>query len=85
MQSTKTLKRHARLVDDMAQAQGVDLEEQILRGKLTVTELEDAVLRCTGCSNPDTCEHWLAAQSGEATQGPDYCRNGQMFQDLKWG
>ena len=82
MQSPSTLKKHAALVDHMATAQGVDLEEQIMRGRMTVTELEDAVLRCTACTNPDDCQHWLANPTNEGAAAPDYCRNAEMFSDL---
>lgn len=83
MQSETVLKRHARLVDDMATARGLDLEEQMMRGKLSMSGLEDAVLRCTGCTNPDACEHWLATQTGTAEASPDYCRNAHVFDELK--
>ncbi|KUF10213.1 DUF6455 family protein [Pseudoponticoccus marisrubri] len=85
MQSKATLKRHAALVDRMSQAQGLDLEEQMLRGRLTVSDLEDAVLRCTGCSCPDACESWLAEQSGPAQGTPGYCRNQDLFDTLSRG
>lgn len=83
MQSRTTLKRHAHLVDEMANAQGLDLEEQILRGNLAVSDLEDAVLRCTGCTKPCDCEDWLASRSLPADSPPDYCRNSELFADLK--
>ncbi|SMX46946.1 DUF6455 family protein [Maliponia aquimaris] len=84
MQSDSTLKRHARLVDEMAKARGVDLEEAIFRGKVTMFDLEDSVLRCTGCSDPAGCEHWLAAQQGaQAEETPGYCRNASLFRMLK--
>ena len=85
MQSQATLKRHAALVDHMAQARGIDLEEEILRGKMTFTDLEDAVLRCTGCTRPDACEHWLAAQTGPVTESPAFCRNDDLFGTLGKG
>lgn len=83
MQSRSTLKRHAALVDRMATAQGIDLEEQVLRGNLSIGELEDAVLRCTGCTDPGACDHWLAAQESPADAAPDYCRNAHVFRELK--
>ncbi|WGW05119.1 DUF6455 family protein [Tropicibacter oceani] len=83
MQSRETLKRHAGLVDRMAQAQGLDIEEQMLRGNLSMTELEDAVLRCTGCDQPCTCESWLASRSAPVDVPPEYCRNTEMFADLR--
>lgn len=86
MLSDSTLKRHAGLVDEMAKARGVDLEEAIFRGKLTISELEDSVLRCTGCSNPDGCEGWLAAQGDTpAEETPGYCRNAFVFRELDLG
>ncbi|MFZ7091798.1 DUF6455 family protein [Primorskyibacter sp. 2E233] len=83
MQSRETLKRHAGLVDQMANAQELDLEEQILRGNLSISELDDAVLRCTGCTQPCTCETWLATRSAPVDAPPEYCRNAELFQDLK--
>ena len=83
MQSRDTLKRHAHLVDEMATAQGLDLEEQILRGNLSIPELDDAVLRCTGCSQPCACEAWLAGREAPVVAPPAYCRNTRMFDMLR--
>ncbi|MBW4981049.1 hypothetical protein KZZ07_00715 [Mameliella sp. CS4] len=85
MQSRETLRRHAALVDDMAQARGIDLEEQIMRGKLTVSELEDAVLRCTACTSPETCAHWLGNREDTAAETPAFCRNSGLFSSLDAG
>ncbi|SPF81166.1 DUF6455 family protein [Pseudoprimorskyibacter insulae] len=83
MTSTKTLRRHAALVDSMANTLGIDLQEQALRGNLPISEIEDAVLRCTGCTQPDACEHWLATRSGVEPETPSYCRNSDLFEDLR--
>lgn len=88
MQSESTLKRHAHLVDRMATATGVDLEEEMLRGNLSIPDLDDAVLRCTGCTCPNACTTWLAQHSGPFAEGqpatpPAYCRNADLFADLK--
>lgn len=85
MQSTETLRRHATLVDRMSQTVGVDLEEMILRGQLEVDGLGDAVLRCTGCTAPGTCEKWLNAQKAQVEAAPGFCRNGDLFDLLKSG
>ncbi|MCA0995206.1 DUF6455 family protein [Alloyangia pacifica] len=82
MPGARDFKRHAALVDHMASAVGVDLEEQMMRGKLSFSALEDAVFACTGCTHPDTCEHWIAAQKGRAEATPSYCRNADLFQQL---
>ena len=85
MQSRTTLKRHARLVDTMAEAQGIDLEEAILRGKMSISDLDDAVLRCTGCSDPGRCERFLGAVDRMIESVPDFCRNDELFSELKHG
>jgi hypothetical protein len=78
MQSTSTLKRHAELVDQMANSLGVDLEQKIMEGQMTFDALGDAVLACTGCVNPEACSHWLV-ENKQAEATPDYCRNADMF------
>ena len=84
MQSTSTLKRHAQLVDRMANSLGVDLEQKIMEGQMTFDTLGDVVLACTGCVNPETCEKWLQ-QNKTATATPDFCRNTDVFSLLMAG
>lgn len=85
MRHTSTLRRHAGLLDDMANAQGIDLEEAALSGILTIPNIEDAVFRCTSCTRADDCSVWLKAQGELAPMAPNYCRNTAMFKDLKRG
>ena len=85
MASNATNKRHADLVDRMASALGIDLEEKIMQGQLQIDTLGDAVLRCTGCADPEACERWLAEQEGVAAKGPEMCRNSDLFELLKQG
>lgn len=86
MQDRDTLKRHAALVDRMATALGVDLEEAALAGGVSVDEISDAVLRCTGCADPGHCEAWLGARAGaEAAATPGYCRNRDLMARLRPG
>ncbi|MCB1335185.1 MAG: hypothetical protein KDK26_16435 [Roseivivax sp.] len=83
MQSRETLRRHAALVDRMAQTLGIDLEEAAFRGKLSIPDVEDAVLRCTACTQPGACEHWLAARDGATAETtPEYCRNTELFDTI---
>ncbi len=82
MQSASKLKTHAALVDHMAEVQGLDLEEQMLRGNLSFTELEDAVLRCTGCTQSAACSHWLDRAPEVGSHPPEYCRNVDLFDFL---
>lgn len=80
-----TLRRHADLVDRMATALGLDLEEIMMAGQLQIDTLGDAVLSCTGCANADGCEHWLRMQVATAAEAPDMCRNRDLFSLLKAG
>lgn len=87
MPSQNTLRRHAALVDRMASARGVDLEEAMMRGQMAVDALPDMVLRCTGCANPEGCEGFLAEREAlgadhPAPDTPYYCRNAGVFDDL---
>ncbi|TDK41242.1 DUF6455 family protein [Antarcticimicrobium luteum] len=82
MQDRETLKHHAALLDRMAGALGIDLEEAALSGRLTVDEISDAVLRCTGCAGPAHCTSWLAMRVG-ARAAPGYCRNRDLMARLR--
>ncbi|MFN3209428.1 MAG: DUF6455 family protein [Roseovarius sp.] len=85
MPRTRTMRQHTELVDMMARTLGIDLEEEVYSGQLDPEALCDAVLRCTGCSNPDGCEAWMAAQGTVADAAPAMCRNGEVFATLKAG
>jgi len=85
MPGKATLKTHADLVDRMAGTVGVDLEEAMMEGRMTFDQLGDAVLSCTGCSQPETCRKWLAEQQEVVDAAPDYCRNRDMFRRLNAG
>ncbi len=85
MTNQKTLRRHADLVDRMATTLGLDLQELAMAGQIRFDTISDAVLRCTGCSNAEGCEHWLSMQNGVAPETPDMCRNADLFQMLKDG
>ena len=76
------LKLHANLVDNMASARGIDLEEVALRGDLSPSDISDLVLRCSGCTQTSTCQKWLSEQVGTVSAAPHYCRNGHSFDDL---
>ena len=81
-----TLKKHAHLFDEMAQTLGVDLEAALIEGRagFDTDTLGEAVLRCTGCSDPGHCAGWLArpeAQGAEAA--PGYCSNGALLDALR--
>ncbi len=85
MPDTITIKKHARLVDRMANALGLDLEQEVLEGRLDSDLIPDMVLGCTGCTDPERCESWLASQSETAQHPREGCKNRQVFEILKSG
>lgn len=82
MTTNPTLKRHAALLDDMATAVGVDLEQAALSAQLRLDQVADAVLACTGCSAPEHCAGWVA-QPAPVTAPPGYCRNRALLMALQ--
>jgi len=85
MTARLTLKTHATLVDRMANTLGLDLEEVMMEGRMTFDQLGDAVLSCTGCTQPEACGRWLDAQTETVHDTPGYCRNSDLFDRLKAG
>ncbi|MCK0150098.1 13E12 repeat family protein [Marivita sp. S6314] len=73
---------HTKLVLDMADQQGVDLAELFMRAELTEDQLDNAVDRCVGCTNPNACRSLLDS-AAHPVDLPDYCRNGDLFRSLK--
>lgn len=74
------MKRHAALLDRMADALGIDLEEAVIAGKVPFAEIAESVLRCTQCANPGHCETWLETRREEPVGTPQYCRNKELFE-----
>lgn len=77
--------RHEKLVDGMAERQGIDMAEEIMRGNLTGTALRAAIYSCTHCTRPEECAQWQAEHADGADRSPDYCRNAGLFAQLKGG
>ncbi len=83
MQNPSVLRKHAALLDHMADRLGVDLEEATMRGELRISELTDAVLSCTACADPTACQHWLDTPAENAGDAPGYCRNSALLGQLQ--
>lgn len=85
MPSQTVLKRHAGLVDTMSATLGIDLEERALRGEVSISEIDDAVFACVGCTQPHACETWLARMAAPQDAPPAFCRNTELFARLAEG
>lgn len=77
---TETSKRdeHARLVLRMADRQGLDLQEMIVRAEFTEEQLDDAIDGCMGCTQPAACKCALDS-AGPSLEVPEYCRNADLL------
>ncbi|MFW8594558.1 DUF6455 family protein [Cribrihabitans neustonicus] len=83
MESSK-LKKHAGLFDRMACAQGLDLQEEAIAGRLPFDEIAEAVLRCSRCGAEGACRKWLSGAADQRTRrngakAPDFCRNRDLL------
>lgn len=86
MFGAKTINRHSALMNRMAETLGVDLTAAIAEGRLPAEGWREAVVRCTGCSDPEACQHWLSqhAADEQAPDGaPGYCRNRDLLDSLR--
>jgi hypothetical protein len=79
MHDIDQIRRHAELLDRMAGATGLDLQELTISGRMSMDNLASAVLRCADCAHPDRCEDWLR----NGTDGlPGFCLNKLELQEL---
>jgi len=79
MPYTKTVRRHVDLLEDVAGIFGMDLQEAAIRGALQMDEIAEAVLRCTGCPDPEACKILVQKSRGEVPKLPSFCRNTALF------
>jgi len=79
------LKRHAALLDQMAETIGVDLQDAAIRGELRMGELGDAVLDCAQCARSGECISWMESSAKTASQPPEYCLNRAVLVRLAAG
>lgn len=82
MQNTTLLRKHASLVDRMADNLGVDLEEAVLRGEIAPDLLPDLVLRCTKCTDPEACAR-LLDDPKQLKAAPSFCVNRDTLEKMR--
>lgn len=83
MCEARTLNRHAALVNRMAETLGLDLTQATREGRLSAEAWRDAVLACTGCSDPEHCMGWMAELQEQGAEAPPaYCENADLMARL---
>jgi hypothetical protein len=71
----RVLRKHA-LMDEMMEAQGVDLLAAVRSGDAFV----EARANCRDCPNDEACRSWFLEHTGEPAE---FCPNGEFFAALK--
>ncbi len=66
--------RHFWMARSVARVMGLNLSEQMQRGRLRPEEYEVMVVACRGCALVEQCEKWLATQRDLAKAPPPGCR-----------
>ncbi len=79
MFSARHFDKHVNLMTRMADTLGIDLETEMMTGKLSPESYQARVVACSGCDKAETCEAFLDAAGGHADAAPDYCRNKAVF------
>lgn len=66
--------RHFWMARSVARVMGLNLAEQMRRGRLRPEEYEVMVAACRGCALVEQCEKWLAEPRVQASTPPPGCR-----------
>lgn len=67
----------------MATTVGADMGTALVDGRLSPEGLRSAVGRCHGCTDSCACDAWLETHQGGADTPPGYCRNTDLFADIR--
>lgn len=81
MPGKKQIDEHRKLMDQMADRLGSDMDEAELRGDLAPGDRDAMILSCTNCASPEECRKWLAAHDS-ADEPPEFCRNGGVLKEI---
>lgn len=86
MCAAKIYNRHAAMMNRMAQQMGADLTAEMAEGRMSGEGWKDALVRCTGCTEPEACMVWLSEHDPDtnpAKAPPAYCENRLMMSRLR--
>lgn len=74
---------HQHLLDRMADILGLDLDLEVDLTRLSRSQLNRAVLKCTECPDPGGCELWLEEHAAGSDEAPHICRNKALLEHLR--
>lgn len=74
--------RHLWLLQAVARAAGVDLQQEIREGRLGGLEYARLVTTCRGAGCSKTCALWLSARRDDAPAVPDFCPSAKTLRRL---
>lgn len=77
------IERHFWLTRSMARMMGVNLSRAMESGLLDTSEYIEMVTRCRAADCHESCQLWLAKQTGTATQVPAQCIHGDVLNRLR--
>ena len=69
----------------MADVLGLDLELEVDLTRLSRAQLDQAVVRCTRCPDPEGCELWLDEHAAGTHTAPHLCMNKKLLEHLRDG
>lgn len=81
MQTLGDLRTHFWKTVAMGKTCGVDLQAAIREGILTEADYADAITRCRGCPEPESCRKWLL-EHDRADAPPEFCTNRALWTEL---
>ncbi|KEO55480.1 DUF6455 family protein [Thioclava indica] len=87
MSKARNLNHHAAMMNRMAQVMRIDLTAEMAQGRMSGEDWKDALVRCTGCTQPEACTLWLSEHDPEdevsVNEPPKYCENRLMIKRLR--
>ena len=74
---------HEHLLGRMADVLGLNLDLELDLARISRTEIERAITRCSQCPDPTGCEFWLEEHSAGSSETPQLCRNKSLLEHLR--
>ena len=70
------------LTQGMARTLGVNLSEEISRGRITRMDLDEMIAICAACPSTNRCLSYMATGGNRGAGPPSYCLNHKRIEAL---